>query len=76
MISASGGNVALGKAIRDLGFTWNKSESNRKFSSKRMDNIRAEKLAHLKNVSRYKNFGALHQRKLQSQLTHKGRCLG
>jgi hypothetical protein len=50
MINFSGRNVALWKIIIDLGFTCNKSESNRKVLIQKWDDVRAAMLAYLKNI--------------------------
>jgi len=55
-INFSGGKWALWKIIRDLGFRWRKSENNRKILIEK-DDIRAARLAYLRNISRYRREG-------------------
>jgi hypothetical protein len=55
-INFSGRKWALWKIIRDLGFRWRKSENNRKVLIEK-DDIRAERLAYLRNISHYRNEG-------------------
>jgi hypothetical protein len=61
------GKWALWKIIRDFGFRWRRSENNRKVLTEKND-IRAARLAYLRNVSRYKNKG-------RSIIYTGGRCI-